>query len=231
MILFFIIFLRKRTRYNIYSCESELNKQVLATLLFKCCIVMFANIIWLILVYLCAGNHCLNQSQFKTFERKPQYELKFRLTSDNITREDITSAEPANPLNSISCQTSDDCIVTDDTNRVCVERLCHCSPDHKWDRTVSQCHSSACFSDQECQTYDKHRECDPNGFCVCRKGFDEDLKSRLCAVSVISELWFCIQISVSIIIPIVCLFLAAVVYYREKKRKRNTIPLLSVQQY
>ena len=68
---------------------------------------------------------------------------------------------------------------------------------------------------------------DSNVFCVCLNGYAEDLFSKLCVVSVISELWFAIQISVSLFIPILCLTLAAVVYNRERKRnRRNAIPLL-----
>jgi hypothetical protein len=149
-----------------------------------------------------------------------------KISSNNST----TSLSETNvtPINSIICDTNNDCYEDNDKNRVCVDNICQCFPDFKWDQTSNTCTYSTCFNYNDCQTYDNNRICDRNGFCICKKGYAEDANSKVCDTSMISQLWFCIQVSVSIFVPLSCLFLAAVMYYREKKRKRNIVPLLNV---
>ena len=167
-------------------------------------------------------------SQLNSTKLKPIVLLKLNITSINTTHDNVESEAPANPLNSIICDINKDCIVEEDDHRVCVDSVCQCYPDYKWDHQSYMCQHMTCFNENDCQFYDKHRLCDRNGFCVCRKGYAEDEYNKLCVTSMISQLWFCIQISVSIFIPSVCLFLAAIMYYREKKRRQKLVPLLNV---
>ena len=68
----------------------------------------------------------MNMTRFQILERKPPVVLKLNLTSENITREDMSSAEPVNPLNSIVCDTSAECVTSDYMNRLCVDGVCQC---------------------------------------------------------------------------------------------------------
>ena len=140
----------------------------------------------------------LNATKFN--QNNLDIRVNVNLTAHNKTHYDINSEEKLNPLNSMVCDRNNDCIVDYDKHRICADSVCQCYPDYKWDQTSDMCQHSTCFNEKDCQTYDMKRECDRNGFCVCKKGYAEDEYNKVCVTSMISQLWFSIQISVSIFI-------------------------------
>ena len=87
-------------------------------------------------------------------------------------------------------------------NMVCVDFLCHCRPNYKWNVTANRCEAFNCTIDSECWTgADENRECHQGmtlsrynysinvvilflGFCQCN--FQEDMESTKCYLTLYS---------------------------------------------
>jgi len=57
--------------------------------------------------------------------------------------------------------------------QVCVNRVCRCVPNYKYNYTTKKCEHFDCYSDYDCQEYDSKRNCS-NKYCNCVSGYIED---------------------------------------------------------
>ncbi len=61
------------------------------------------------------------------------------------------------------CKVKTDCSsVSEDKRVVCVDGICRCEPNYRWDSVQKVCTEYKCKEDTECQEYDKYRKCDKN---------------------------------------------------------------------
>ncbi len=93
----------------------------------------------------------------------------------------------------LMCSNNSVCQGFGNTHQVCVDNVCQCVPNYKWDLTHERCINFDCnfdgdsvycsyFScsyDSECQTYDKHRICNKRS-CECETDYKEDSSSLKC---------------------------------------------------
>jgi hypothetical protein len=77
------------------------------------------------------------------------------------------------------CNYNNDCQLYGDYNQVCVDHLCECQPNYKWDTTYKKCVYFSCFQSIDCQNYDLNRIC-LNNRCVCSNPYSEDYMSKKC---------------------------------------------------
>jgi hypothetical protein len=69
-----------------------------------------------------------------------------------------------------SCNRSYDCW---GDHQVCVDYICRCIPNYKYDNVTEECEHFYCYSDFDCQEYDYKRYCSNNS-CNCVDGYAED---------------------------------------------------------
>src|SRR5262249_53360499 len=79
----------------------------------------------------------------------------------------------------IPCQNTTDCLNLV-AKTVCVDNLCKCWPDYRWDAKTDLCESFSCNpnNDTECKRYDENRECTGDtphsGTCRCVRYYTPD---------------------------------------------------------
>ncbi len=64
-------------------------------------------------------------------------------------------------------------------HQVCVDKICECLPNYKWDLTNETCIHFYCNSDNDCKGYDQNRVC-LNDKCICSTNFVEDYDNKKC---------------------------------------------------
>jgi hypothetical protein len=77
------------------------------------------------------------------------------------------------------CNYNNDCQLYEDYNQVCVDHLCECQPNYKWNTTYRKCVYYSCFQSIDCKNYDANRIC-LNNKCVCSYPYFEDYMSKKC---------------------------------------------------
>ncbi len=80
------------------------------------------------------------------------------------------------------CNSNTDCQRSGDNYQVCVDNLCECQPNYKWDSTTNKCVYYYCLSNTDCQSYDPHRYCS-NYRCLCSYPYYEDYMSKKCILN------------------------------------------------
>jgi hypothetical protein len=69
-----------------------------------------------------------------------------------------------------NCNGNYDCL---GNHQVCLDLICRCAPNYKYDYVNRNCKRFYCYYDSECKTYDYYRYCS-NQNCICVSGYVED---------------------------------------------------------
>jgi hypothetical protein len=114
---------------------------------------------------------CVNQSRC---------ECRKGYTEDTDTK--ICQKSSANFEIKNNCTANSYCRSYGDINQVCVDNLCECLPNYKWNSTQKRCNYFNCFSDIDCEVYDRNRICS-NTKCICSPNSVEDSVNKKCVIN------------------------------------------------
>ena len=120
-----------------------------------------------------------------------------------------------------SCSHDSDC---NDINQVCVNSVCHCAADYRFDGTDKKCHYQPCNSITDCSNYwDNMRVC-RGGSCVC---YDDDYKEdlsngRKCEFQFTSWNWGWMWVLIVFPVVFILLVTALVIRYRRRQMQSQT---------
>ncbi len=144
---------------------------------------------------------------------KNLFELKANNTSTNYTKQ----------LSSYSfgyCTYDYNCL---GFNKKCVDAVCRCAPNYKYNIYSSKCEYFSCTWNFDCQEYDYNRYCS-SGYCYCYSGYYSDsLNGGKCKYSYTPSYSYTysydytwLWILVGIVIPLKIAFI--VIYIRRRRR-------------
>jgi hypothetical protein len=118
-----------------------------------------------------------------------------------------------------SCDRSYDCW---GDHRVCVDYICRCIANYKYNYVTKKCKHFYCYSDFDCQEYDFKRYCSNNS-CNCVDGYAENSTNGNKCEDIVTFTEFVAGISSTIVIFIVIPILVVIIWRCKAIRRRNLL--------